>query len=474
MPVKRRVKIICTLGPASNSRETITNLVNAGMDVARLNFSHGTYRYHADLVKKIRAVSVETGKHIAIIQDLQGPKIRVGQFRNGETLLKKGQTFKITNRDIPGSDDIVSTTYQYLPRDVSAGDDLLLDDGLLSLKVVSKTRTTVETRVVIGGVLKNNKGINLPSTRISAPSLTEKDKKDLAFGLSQGVDFVALSFVRSAKDIVDIKKRISAAGVEVPVIAKIEKPEAVTLIDEIIDAADAVMVARGDLGVELPTEQVPPLQKRVISKCNAAGVPVITATQMLDSMINNPRPTRAEASDVANAVLDGSDAVMLSGETASGKYPVKAVRVMNRIISMMEQEDRFEFSRLRRLRGFVYPVPEVVCMNACLSAENVGARAIVAITALGSSARLIAKYRPRKEIIAFTHKLETVRQLRLVWGIDPIYVPDFKDNIENALKRIKNLLRKERQYKKGELVLITLGSPFKKRGITNTLRIESV
>ncbi|MGZ3428474.1 MAG: pyruvate kinase, partial [Polyangia bacterium] len=390
----RRAKIVCTLGPASREPTFIGNLIDEGMNVARINFSHGDPEDHKAVIAAVRAEADKRGRAVAVLQDLQGPKIRVGRFVSGSTELEPGADFTLTTREVPGTDEIVSTTYTGLPGDVKPGDVLLLDDGLLSLEVIDKSATDVETRVLIGGTLKNNKGINLPGVKVSAPALTEKDRRDLALGMQIGVDFVALSFVRSPDDIdeaIALAKRPD--GKRVPIIAKIEKPEAIERLEEIVDRADGIMVARGDLGVEMGAEKVPLIQKRAIELTNAKGKVVITATQMLESMISNARPTRAEASDVANAVLDGSDALMLSGETASGKYPLLAVRTMARIIEEIEDSARFK-SRFDAATLDFATSANAIAKAAVVAARQMGATAIACITESGGVARLVSEYRP--------------------------------------------------------------------------------
>ncbi len=335
----RRTKIVCTIGPSCDTQEGITNLFLHGMNVARVNFSHGSHQVHEQTIKYIRNTARENDYSIAVLMDLQGPKIRVGQMKDGGQVLEDKSTITITGEDVEGTSTVIPIDYKNLVDEAEVGNRILLDDGLLEFKITAKKGKTLEAIVIVGGLLKSRKGVNLPNVKISIPALTEKDIKDLEFGLAQNVDFVALSFVRSAKEVLDLKERIAKSGCEAGVIAKIEKPEALDVIDEIIEAADGIMVARGDLGIEIPTEEVPFVQKMIIEKCRAHGKPVITATQMLDSMINNPRPTRAESSDVANAVLDGTDAVMLSGETAAGKYPMEAVNVMDRICRKIEVRD---------------------------------------------------------------------------------------------------------------------------------------
>ncbi|HMW34516.1 MAG TPA: pyruvate kinase [bacterium] len=469
-----RAKIICTIGPSSSDYETLVRMIDAGMDIARLNFSHGSHDAHRQVMDNIRKAAAQVGKQVALLQDLQGPKIRVGIFKNGPIELHIGEKFTITSRDVDGDQHIVSTTYKELPGDVKVGDDLLLDDGLLRLRVVSKTGTDVVCEVIIGGVLKNNKGINLPGVHVSAPSLTEKDAEDLLFGLANDVDYVALSFVRKPEDILHVKEVIRAHGKNTPVVAKIEKPEAIDCIERIIAITDGLMVARGDLGVEMKTEEVPPIQKRLIHLCNRAGVPVITATQMLDSMVNNPRPTRAEASDVANAILDGSDAVMLSAETASGKYPVETIATMKQIIKLIEKEIPHDQSKRRKTGVELQMMQEGIAIAACGLADMLEADAIVNITMTGAMSKLVAKHRPGTPIIAITHSEQVCRQLNLVWGVRGINVADLKEDIDESIEKVKKALVKRRILSAGQRILITAGLPFGGRGATNTVRVETV
>ncbi len=471
---KTHAKIICTLGPSSSDYETIEKMILAGMDIARLNFSHGSWEGHLQVMQHIRKAAAKAGKPVAILQDLQGPKIRIGTFKEGQTDLKNGERFTITSRDVEGDDTIVSTTYKELPKDVRFGDELLIDDGLLTIKVIENNGTDVACEVVNGGILKNNKGINLPGVVISAPSLTDKDTEDLLFGLENGVDYVALSFVRKPEDILNVKEIIRGSKKEALVIAKIEKPEALNCIDRIIAISDAIMVARGDLGVEMKTEEVPPIQKKLIALCNKAGVPVITATQMLDSMVHNPRPTRAEASDVANAILDGSDAVMLSAETASGNYPIETITVMKRIIKLIEKDMPTDYTRRRRSPGEKPTLQEGIAVVSCSLAEMLEVDAIVSITLTGAMSRLIAKYRPKMPIIAITHTESVLRQLNLVWGVQGLILPDLKTNIDDSVNQIKKALVDAGHLETGNKFVITAGLPFSSRGPTNSVRVETI
>jgi pyruvate kinase len=471
----RRAKIICTIGPASHERETLRALADAGMDIARLNFSHGTHEDHAETILRIRAVAAETGKPLAILQDLQGPKIRTGPVPEGGVELHDGAPFTITTADIGmGSAARVSTAYAALPGDVRAGLTILLDDGYIILRVEEATETEVRARVVKGGTLRSNKGIIVPGGAISAPSLSSKDLDDLRFGLEAGVDAVALSFVRSERDIIELRETMKLLGRIVPVIAKIERDEGYADIEDIIAEADGIMVARGDLGVEMPAEQVPVLQKHIIRRCNFYGKPVITATQMLESMIEHPRPTRAEASDVANAVLDGTDCVMLSGETSVGDYPVEAVAYMDRIVRAIEE------SGIPR-RDAAHDIPADVQTNvadaigraSCEIAEQIGAAAIVSLTSSGGTARVIAKYRPAVPIIALTDDEQTVRQLAFTWGLTPVLVPPLGE-LEYQLSGLRAHVLATALVQPGAYVVYSAGSPLRKRVSTNMLEVHKL
>ncbi|MCB0833236.1 MAG: pyruvate kinase, partial [Bacteroidetes bacterium] len=465
-----RAKIICTLGPSSSDYEMIRKMIDAGMDVARLNFSHGSHEMHLQVIHNIRKASAAAGRAVAILQDLQGPKIRVGTFGSGETELRPGQRFTITNRQVVGDNTVVSTTYQELPNDVKTGDSLLIDDGLLRLRVIEKSKEDVVCEVAVGGKLKNNKGINLPGVSVSSPSLTEKDHADLLFGLEHGVDYVALSFVRKPEDILTVKEIIRSTGRMTPVVAKIEKPEALECIDRIIAISDAIMVARGDLGVEMKTEEVPPIQKRLISLCNKAGVPVITATQMLDSMIYNPRPTRAEASDVANAILDGTDAVMLSAETAAGQFPVRAVATMHRIINQVEGDEHYlDLMDAARLEP-EHTSPGAITAAARQVAHTLEAAAIVTFTSSGSTTLRAARERPGVPILCITPSMEAGRRLGLVWGVHAV-VGDFIDSVEDIGDVAVDAAVTSGIGQEGQALVITAGMPFGTPGATNMLRI---
>jgi pyruvate kinase len=450
-------------------------MAKAGMDVARLNFSHGTYDDHDKVMTIIRKVSKELNKPIAILQDLQGPKIRILKFKEEYVELKRGETFILTTRNVQGDSRIVSVSYKSFSKDVKVNDIILLDDGLLKLKVEKIKGQDVICKVIFGGMLSNHKGLNLPGNILSISALTDKDKKDLKFGIKKNIDYVALSFVQKPDDIREIKNIISKAKKDIPVVAKIEKPQAVDSIEEIIDESDVIMVARGDLGVEVSAEEVPLIQKKIISLCNKRGIPVITATQMLESMIHNPRPTRAEASDVANAIIDGTDAVMLSGETATGKYPVIAVQTMHRIVNLIEKNERSVNWRLRRQDpAQTYSISSSIGLSACNAADSVDASMIVCLTQSGTTARMISRYRPKQPLIAVTHTENILRRLNLVWGVFPHSVHEFGDNMDEAIIDILRMLKRKSPVQKGDKIVITAGLPFHSRRGTNMLRIEEI
>jgi len=471
--VLRRTKIVATVGPACDSEEMLAALMEAGTDVFRLNFSHGEYRDKSEVIRRIRKISKRRKRAVAILGDLQGPKIRVGLIKGGGMSLVKGRMVTLTIRDIEGSEDLIPTIYKDLPADVSPGDRILLDDGLLELIVEETGPTDVRCRVEVGGTLKSRKGINLPGVPLSTPAFTEKDREDLEFCLREGVDYVALSFVRKAADLLDLKNLMYAKGCEVPVIAKIEKPEAVADFDAILDVADGIMVARGDLGVEMSPEKVPLIQKRIIRKCNKAGKPVITATQMLESMVNNPRPTRAETSDVANAILDGTDAVMLSAETASGQYPVQAVALMVRVAQDVEGDPSLKdqvYHPLDEVLGY-RRLPEAIGQAACRVAETIGAGAILAFTQTGSTAALVAKYRPNLPIYAVTPSQQVRRRLALYAGVRSIRV-DIEGDTEAQIRSVEQAVLASGVLQVGDVVVITMGSPVSAPGTTNLLKVH--
>ncbi len=469
-----RAKIVCTLGPASSTPERIGELIDAGMSVARLNFSHGSHEDHARMLGIVRAEADRRGKAIAILLDLQGPKIRVGKFATpAGVTLEPGAEFTITtDTSVVGDVRRVSTSYHLLPNDVKPGDQILLDDGYLGLAVTAVNGTEVKTVVVTGGVLKNNKGINLPGVEVSAPALSEKDRIDIGFALRYNVDYVALSFVRRPEDVLECKRLLTVDQVSIPVISKIEKPQALERLGDIIDASDGIMVARGDLGVELGPEKVPLWQKRIIEETNKRGKLVITATQMLESMISQPRPTRAEASDVANAVLDATDALMLSGETASGVHPVEAVRTMARII------DEIERSAYYKAKVAAPEIELAISANAIAHAAVTAARAmklktIVAVTDSGGAARLVSEYRPDANIVCLTTSEVFYRRLAAVWGVTPVLIGPCATT-EELLDRVEATLMERNLARPGENVLVTMAVPVGSGGQTNSLKIHTI
>lgn len=469
----RKTKIVCTLGPATNSEEKITELINAGMNVARLNFSHGSHADHQKMIKLIRQLSAKLNKPIAILQDLQGPKLRVGKMKSGCVDLKAGSKIKIVTQDQIGDEKIISTSYKNLPRDVKKNDAILLNDGLIRLKVVDAGTDFVNCTVIEGGKLSDHKGINLPGVKISQPSLTQKDKQDLLFGIEQNVDLVAISFVRNAIDIQDVKKIIHEHKKDILVVAKLEKPEAIADLENIIEKSDGIMIARGDLGVEMPLEQVPILQKKIIAGCLQKGKPVITATQMLESMRQSSRPTRAEVSDVANAIFDGTDAVMLSAETATGSFPIETVQTMNKIIC---EAERIIIEHPRHIFQFQQKslsIADAVSNSACEAADQLNVKAIVAFTNSGFTARMVAKYRPRTDIIAFTSNQTVQHQLNLSWGVNPHFV-DYLENTDEIIQHSEKILLKYKIVKKGDLIVVLLGAPVFVKGTTNLMKIHVV
>jgi pyruvate kinase len=467
-------KIVCTLGPASGDEETIRDFVDAGMAVARINFSHGNYEDHARRIQIVRKLAKETHRAIAILADLQGPKLRVGQLPDHAVQLMPGKMVTLFNGESSQDPQRIPIPHPEVLRDVSVGERILLDDGLLEIRIKERVATeTLTAEVITGGVLKSRKGLSLPHTSLKMPSITDKDRADATFAVEQEVDYFALSFVRCPDDVRHLRAFLTELGSETPIIAKIEKPEAVDSIEEILDVSDGLMVARGDLGVEAPPEEVPIIQKRTIKLCNGASKPVITATQMLDSMIRNPRPTRAEASDVANAILDGTDAVMLSGETAVGSYAVEAVRMMARIAEVTERSLPY---REWLQRGFMLEartVTEAISQVASEMAAELEAKAIIASTVSGGTARWVASTRPSTPIIAPTPRLTTFRQLALVWGVVPLLVDKFADT-EAMIVTVSEATQKRGLVQEGELVIITAGVPLGGSGLTNTLKAHRV
>jgi len=461
---------VCTLGPAAEAPERLVELVEAGMDVARLNMSHGGYAEHLMRLENTRAAAKTVGRAVGVLADLQGPKIRLGRFAAGPQNLQVGATFTITIDDVQGTAERCGTTYKGLPGDVSPGDLILIDDGKLTLRATEVTSTDVVTEVVVGGPVSNNKGINLPGVAMSVPAMSEKDAEDLRWALGQGVDMIALSFVRSAEDIKAVHKIMDEEGRRVPVIAKIEKPQAVENLDEIVDAFDAIMVARGDLGVELPLEDVPLVQKQIVSAARRWAKPVIVATQMLESMISSPRPTRAEASDVANAILDGADAVMLSGETSVGDYPVVTVQTMARIVDNVEQHG---FGQITDVDWDPHTTSGVITKAAAEVAQRMGAKFLVAFTHSGDSARRLARLRSEIPILAFTPIEQTQAALTLTWGVETFLVP-MVGHTDDMIRQVDLALTQSGKIAEGELVIIVAGSPPGVAGHTNMIRVRRI
>ncbi|MGM0545550.1 MAG: pyruvate kinase [Bacteroidota bacterium] len=472
---ERRTKIVCTLGPSSNTEEKIDQLVRNGMNIARINFSHGTHEQNGKVIQNVRKVADRYGVSLPVLADLQGPKIRIGTMKEGGQKVESGDYVTLTTEDVEGTSETIPVDYKGLVDDAMEGNRLLIDDGLLELKVIKKNESTLVAQVVVGGLLKSRKGLNLPDVDISMSSLTSKDIKDLEYAVSQDVDYVAMSFVRSADDIQEVISRVRAEGSDAGIVAKIEKPEAITVIDDIIEESSGIMVARGDLGIEIASERVPMVQKTIIDKCRQAGKPVITATQMLDSMIDNPRPTRAESSDVANAVLDGTDAVMLSGETAAGDYPVASVKTMDKICRLVENDADYIYNSLeyRKPEWKEKQVIESLAYSCVMLAENVEAQVISTITHSGSTARRIAKFRPRVPIVAFTESDEVRKQLGLVWGVQPIKIDEIFDT-DKSVKVMEEHLKSNGFINQGERAIIATGMPIAKKGRTNMIKVSTI
>ncbi|MZP30442.1 pyruvate kinase [Heliobacterium undosum] len=465
----RRTKIVCTIGPASEHPDTLREIIRSGMNVARLNFSHGSHEEHGRRMETIRRIAAELGANVAILLDTKGPEIRTGDFAAPPIFLEAGQRFTLTTEPILGDASRVSVTYADLPKDVSPGARILVDDGLVELEVEAVEGSDIHCRVLNGGKVSNKKGVNVPGISINLPSVTEKDIADIRFGIEQKVDFIAASFVRKAADVLAIRKLLEAGGADIEIISKIESSEAVDNLDEIIQASDGIMVARGDLGVEIPAEEVPILQKSIIAECNRLGKPVITATQMLDSMMNNPRPTRAEASDVANAIFDGTDAIMLSGETANGKYPVVAVQTMDRIARRAESS----LQRNQTIHNGKTSVTDAIGQAVCVTATQLEAAAIITATASGYTARMIARYRPQAPIVAVTPRPEVLRRLALVWGVVPLPSVQLTDT-DRMLATAVNVAMEHDLIQGGDLVVITAGVPVGVQGSTNLLKVHTV
>lgn len=469
-----KTKIIATIGPASNTKEKILELAREGVDVFRLNFSHGTHEQHQKIINYIREINQEHQLHLCCLQDLQGPKIRIGVIENEEVELVSGQDFCISTEEVIGTNQKVSTVYQYLPKDVKIGETILLDDGKIELKVVSKDAQNVYTKVIHGGVLKSKKGMNLPQTDVSSPSLTEKDTQDLLFGLENDLEWVALSFVRTATDILLLRHIVQQKGKNPKIIAKIERPEAITNIDEIIKVSDGIMVARGDLGVEMDAEEVPLLQKMIVEKCQKAAKPVIIATQMMESMITNPRPTRAETNDIANAVVDGADALMLSAETATGMYPLQVIRSMVKTIQYVEQKVKSVYHRnLEPNKSSKTFYSDSLIAAACNLARQTNAKTIVGMTNSGYTAYRLASHRPEADIFIFTSNTPLMNTLNLVWGVRTFFYDKFIST-DTTFGDVLEILRGKGYVAPGDVVIQLASMPIEEKQRTNAIKISIV
>lgn len=468
----RRTKIVCTIGPASDSPEVLEHLIREGMDVARLNFSHGTQAEHAGRIRAIRDIAKRVGKPVAILQDLSGPKMRIGEMEREVTLVP-GQPFTLTTRDVVGNQQCASIPLDSLPASLSAGNRLFLNDGIIELLVTETTETEIRCVVRAGGPLSTHKGLNVPDVSVSVDPVTAKDLDDLEFGIGHGVDWVAASFIRRADDLAPLRERMASRGVAIPVLAKIEKHEAVGNLDAILDAADGAMVARGDLGIEVPIDEVPIIQKRIIARCNALAKPVITATEMLDSMHDRPRPTRAEVTDVANAIFDGTDCVMLSRETATGRFPVETVQMMHRIAVRTEESDRYVRALHVREDTVAQNVTDAIGEAIRAMAKDLMVAAVVPATTSGYTARMVAKYRPVCPIIAVSHIPETVRRLALTWGVLPVLSGPV-GTTDEMLREAVTVSLATGLVKAGDLVIISAGVPVGTPGHTNLIKVEKV
>ncbi len=470
----KRTKIVATIGPSSSSKEVLKDMILAGMNVCRLNFSHGAYEDHSEVIKNIRALNVKLGLNVAILADLQGPKIRTGEMQKSGVVLEVNETVLVQTDKIVGTEKMFSINYSKLPEDVKKGELILLDDGKLMLEVTKTDgKKQITCKVIQGGVLSSNKGVNFPNTKISMPSLTEKDELDLSFAIEQDVDWIGLSFVRSARDMIDLKHKISSAGAKAKVIAKIEKPEALECIDDIINESDGIMVARGDLGVEIPFQNVPLTQKMLIDKGIKYAKPVIVATQMMESMITQMSPTRAEVNDVANAVLDGADAVMLSGETSVGKYPVEVISTMSRIVCEMESHDGIYYKEEPPEKNKERFISDSICYNSCRLAQRVDVNAIITMSFSGYTAYKIASQRPKANIFVFTSNRKILTQLNLVWGVRAFYY-NKQISTDHTIADIKYIMKSEKHLKQGDLIINIASIPLEELGSSNMLKLSHV
>lgn len=468
----QKTKIICTIGPASESLEVLEQMIKAGMNVARLNFSHGSYEEHERKIRRIREISGRLGKPVAILQDLSGPKIRVGKIKEGGLEVRRGERLILTNREERAGGRIISVNYPLLPLEVKPGDKILLADGTIELEVLQTNGREIECEVQVGGILTSHKGVNVPTGTLKISTFTEKDQEDLRFGIRHGIDLISLSYVKDASDIEKVRDFLKRESVEIPIIAKIERKEALENLDRILEVSDGVMVARGDLGVETPLERVPSVQKRIIKKANTLGKPVITATQMLRSMVDHIQPTRAEVTDVVNAIYDGTDAVMLSEETASGRFPVETVEMMARIARAAEEEFPHEHFLRREVEGRV-SLAQAITQAASILARDAEAKVIVTPTESGSTARWVSRLRPLQPILALSRHLSTVRRLNLCWGVYPMLVPDWKDT-DDMLERSKKIPKELGWVSPGDKIVIIAGVPISVPGTTNLIKVELV
>ena len=470
----RKTKIVCTLGPATDNEEILRKMMLEGMNVARCNFSHGTYEDHKKRMDAVKKLREEVGRPIAILLDTKGPEVRVRDFKDGRVTLEEGQLFTLTSEEVEGTKDIVSVTYNRLYEDLEAGMRVLIDDGLIEMKVEQVNKTNIVCRVINGGVVSNHKGVNVPDVDLSMPYISDKDREDILIGIEQDVDFIAASFVQKKEDILQLRKLLEKnGGGQIKIIAKIENAQGVANIDDIIEAADGIMVARGDMGVEIPYEEVPVIQKKIIQKVYLAGKHVITATQMLESMIKNPRPTRAETTDVANAVYDGTSAVMLSGETAAGAYPVEAVKAMVRIAERTEQDINYRKRFFQIEREANPDITDAICHATCTTAHDLNAKAIVTVTKSGMSAKLISRYRPVSDIIGCATTDKVCRQLSIAWGVTPILIKEEKEVLALFDKAIE-AAQKKGLLEKGDIAVMTSGVPIGFSGTTNMMKVRVV
>ena len=469
----RKTKIICTLGPSTDKDGVLRELVANGMNVARFNFSHGSYEEHKGRLDNLKAIRAELGKPVAALLDTKGPEIRLKEFKNGVEMLEAGQTFTLTTREVEGTKEICSITYTDLPQDVHEGGTIMLDDGLIKLRITNVTDTDITCEVLNSGKIKNKKGVNVPGVHLSMPYLSQRDRDDIIFGVQQGFDFIAASFVRTAQDVYDIRNLLNEYDSNIRIIAKIENREGVNNIDSILAAADAVMVARGDLGVEIDFTELPGIQKSVIDRSFSFGKPIVTATQMLDSMMVNPRPTRAEISDVANAIYDGTSAIMLSGETAAGAYPVEALKTMSAIAERTENEVHYRDNRLVDAGNGQISVSDATAHAACLTAKDVNASAIVTVSESGNTARLLSKYRPAQPIIACVMNEQVQRQLAISWGITPLMMA-LAHSTDELIEMSTSLAKENGYLHDGELAVVTAGVPVGVSGTTNMIKIHMI